>query len=445
MRDYIELYQRHAEPIKANSVQVFNKYRDEAFRSFQTNGLPSHRDEAYLNSHLADTLKINYGLNINRLDYKVEQRDLFECKIPTINAALGFMVNDKFYMPDYQRAKLPEGVVFCTLADAEKMFPEIVEKYMFAISQKSKDGFTDFNTSFVQDGYFLYVKKNTILEQPLQLINILRSKQPLLSFSHNLIVVEDGAALQLLVCDHAADQVDFFSSRVTEVFVGESARFEYYALENTNRKTNNIMQMFVSQQNSSNVVINNLLLVNSVSRNQIVADIDGENAELFLGGMLITDGTQEAENNTIIRHNKPNSTSNELYKYILDEQSHGIFSGIIVVDKEAQKTLSRQTNKSICLTKEAVMNSRPQLEIYADDVKCGHGATTGQLDNDAMFYMKQRGIDEKSARLMLLSAFVQDVIDEIRLDVLRHKLKDMVDRRLRNDNTHCEDCYVHLR
>ena len=199
-----------------------------------------------------------------------------------------------------------------------------------------------------------------------------------MAFTHNLIVVEQGASLQLLVCDHAEDGVDLFASKVTEVVVEDGAQFEYYSLENTTRKTNNMTQMFVSQRDSSQVTVNNLLLLNSVSRNQIVADIDGEHASLFLGGMLISDGKQEAENNTVVRHNKPNSTSNELFKYILDEQSHGIFSGIIVVQPDAQKTLSRQTNKSICLTPEAVVNSRPQLEIYADDVKCGHGATTGQ-------------------------------------------------------------------
>ena len=346
-------------------------------------------------------------------------------------------------MADNQRRSLPEGIEFCALSDAERLYPEVLGRYLHTLSDKSRDAMTAFNSAFVQNGYFIYVKKDTAVDKPLQLINMLLSEAPLIAFTHNLIVVEQGASLQLLVCDHAEEGVDFFASKVTEVVVGDGARFEYYSLENTTRKANNLTQIFVTQQNNSQVIVNNLLLLNAVSRNQITADIDGENASLFLGGMLISDGTQEAENNTIIRHNQPNSTSNELFKYILDERSHGIFSGIIVVEKDAQKTLSRQTNKSICLTPEAVVNSRPQLEIYADDVKCGHGATTGQLDNEALFYMKQRGIDQDTARMMLLSAFVQDVIDEIHIDVLRDKMKDMIDRRLRNDHSHCEDCFVH--
>ena len=443
MKNYVQLYRQFAERIKENSATVLNKFRDASFAEFEQKGFPDKKTEAYLNSSLIETLNTDYDVNIHQLDIATSQNQLFQCKIPSINAALGFMLNDRFYMADDQRRSLPEGIEFCALSDAERLYPEVVGRYLHTLSDKSRDAMTAFNSAFVQNGYFIYVKKNTVADKPLQLINMLLSEAPLIAFTHNLIVVEQGASLQLLVCDHAEEGVDFFASKVTEVVVGDGARFEYYSLENTTRKANNLMQMFVTQQNDSQVIVNNLLLLNAVSRNQITADIDGENASLFLGGMLISDGMQEAENNTIIRHNQPNSTSNELFKYILDERSHGIFSGIIVVEKDAQKTLSRQTNKSICLTPEAVVNPRPQLEIYADDVKCGHGATTGQLDNEALFYMKQRGIDQDTARMMLLSAFVQDVIDEIHIDVLRDKMKDMIDRRLRNDHSHCEDCFVH--
>ena len=412
MKNYVQLYRQFAERIKENSAPVLNKFRDASFTEFEQKGFPDKKTEAYLNSSIIETLNTDYDVNIYQLDIDTSQNQLFQCKIPSINAALGFMLNDKFYMADDQRRSLPEGIEFCALSDAERLYPEVVGRYLHTLSDKSRDAMTAFNSAFVQNGYFIYVKKDTVADKPLQLINMLLSEAPLIAFTHNLIVVEQGASLQLLVCDHAEEGVDFFASKVTEVVVGDGARFEYYSLENTTRKANNLMQMFVTQQNDSRVIVNNLLLLNAVSRNQITADIDGENASLFLGGMLISDGMQEAENNTIIRHNQPNSTSNELFK-------------------------------SICLTPEAVVNSRPQLEIYADDVKCGHGATTGQLDNEALFYMKQRGIDQDTARMMLLSAFVQDVIDEIHIDVLRDKMKDMIDRRLRNDHSHCEDCFVH--
>ncbi len=443
METYIELYQHHSEKIKANSAKAFNKQRDEAFEVFKSKGFPTTKDEAYLNSRLQDKIDIDYGLNIHRVPMMSKETDLYECKAPLIEANIGFMINDKFFIDDNQKKRLPEGVIFCSLAQAEKQYPDLIEKYLFSRSSKSNDVFTHFNASFVQDGYFIYIPPNIVVENPLQLINILHSANPLMTFSHNLIVIDKGAEMKMLVCDHADENIDFFMSRVTEVIVEDNAKFEYYVLENTTTKTNNLAQMFVSQKDNSNVVINGQLLVCSTSRNHMEVDIDGENANLFLGGMLIADGNQQAENFTVIRHNKPNSTSNELFKYILDEQSHGIFSGIIVVDKEAQNTISRQTNRNICLTKDAVMNSRPQLEIYADDVKCGHGATTGQLDNDAKFYMKQRGIDDTTARFMLLSAFLQDVIDNVTIGVLRDRLTIMVEKRLQGADYHCEECCYH--
>ncbi|MDR1543145.1 MAG: Fe-S cluster assembly protein SufD [Prevotellaceae bacterium] len=439
---YIDFYKEFAEKIKKNSAECLNAGRDFTFAEFEKKGFPTTKSEAYRYSKITDALSIDFGLNINRLKFQIDRNSLYHCKIPSINSVLAFMVNDNFYLPENQKFTLPKGVVFCSLSEAEKIYPKIIKKYLFSQSKKKADSFTNFNSAFAQNGYFLYIQQDTILEHPLQLINLLRSQNPLMTFAHNLIVVESGAEAKMLLCEHAADNVDFFASRITEIFVENNAKFEYYSLENTSRKTNIFSQLFINQQNNSNVTINSIGLNNAISRNSVFVDIDGQNAELFLGGMLISDGVQETENYTQIRHNQPNSTSNELFKYILNEKSKGIFSGTIIVEKDAQKTASRQTNKNICLTKEAVMHSRPQLEIYADDVKCGHGATTGQLDNDALFYMQQRGISKDEARLMLLAAFVQDVLEHINLDVLRERLTLMVEKRLKNNVAKCNECFV---
>jgi len=439
---YINFYREFSETVKENSAEIFNNERDNAFEKFCQTGFPTKKNEEYLYSHLPETLSLEYGLNIKRLKFELDKNTLFECKIPSINATLAFMVNDNFYISENQKFNLPKGVIFCSISEAEKLYPEILKKYLFQQTKNSNDSFVNFNSTFSQNGYFLYIQQNTVCEHTLQLINLLRSAKSLMTFSHNLIVIESGAAVKILLCDHIADDVDFFISNVTEIFVENNAKFDYYSLENTSNRTNNSTQIFVNQQNNSKVVLNNISLTNAKTRKSVEVDIDGENANLFLGGMLIGDNKQEVENSTIIRHKKPNSTSNELFKYILDENSHGIFSGRIIVEKEAQKTESRQTNRNICLTKNAVMHARPQLEIYADDVKCGHGATTGQLDNEALFYMYQRGIDEKTARLMLLAAFVQDVIDHVEIDVLRERLKIMVEKRLKKDNSFCEGCFI---
>ena len=441
-QQYIEFYNSFSEKIKENSADVLNIFRDNAFKKFSTDGFPTKKNEAYCYSKLFETMQIDFGLNINRLMFKIDKNFLFHCKIPSINANLAFMVNDNFYLPENQKFALPKGVVFCSLSKAEKLYPETVKKYFNVQTKNADDSFYLLNSAFAQDGYFLYIQQDTVLSQPLQLINLLRSANALMVNSRNLVVVEKNAQATILVCNHAADETDFFASRVTEIFVEENAKFDYYALENTNSKTNSFSQIFVNQQDNSKVAINQLGLNNAVVRNNIEVDIDGRGAELFLGGMLISDGKQETENYTLIRHNQPDSTSKELFKYILDENSHGIFSGKIIVKKEAQKTKSIQTNKNICLTSNALIHTRPQLEIYADDVKCGHGATIGQIDNDALFYLQARGFSKNEARQMLLSAFVADVLEHISLAALRERLTLMVEKRLKKDNSHCQDCFL---
>jgi Fe-S cluster assembly protein SufD len=439
---YISFYQKFSENIKQNSAECLNIFRDEYFDEFVKFGFPAKKNEEYRYSNISNTLEKDYGLNINRLKFQIDKNLLFHCKISSINAVTGFMINDNFYLPDNQKNMLPKGVVFCSISEAEKLYPEIIKKYLFSQSKNSRDGFAAFNSAFVQDGYFLYIQQDTILSQPLQLINLLRSANPLLTFTKNLIVVEKNAQAKMLVCNHTADTSDFFASRLTEMVIDENAQFDYCTLENTGVKTNSVSHIFANQKDNSILKINQIGLNNAVVRNNFEVNINGQGAELFLGGMLISDGTQETENFTLIRHNQPNSTSNELFKYILDDTSHGIFSGRIIVEKDAQKTYAKQTNKNICLTNNALMHARPQLEIYADDVKCGHGATTGQIDNEAIFYLRARGIDEKTARRMLLAAFTADVIEQVKIDVLRERLTLMVEKRLNGDNSHCPSCFM---
>jgi len=441
-QQYLNFYNNFSDKIKENSADILNDFRDKAFEKFLVDGFPTKKNEAYRYSRFPEVMKIDFGLNINRLKFQIEKDFLFHCKIPSINANLAFMVNDNFYLPDNQRFTLQKGVVFCSLSEAEKLYPNIVKKYFNTQTKNTDDSFFLLNSAFVQNGYFLYIQQDTTFSQPLQLINMLRSANPLMINSHNLIVIEKNAQAKILLCNHAMDETDFFASNVTEIFVEENAKFDYYVLENTNSKANSFSQLFVNQKDNSKVTVNQLGLNNAVVRNNVVADVDGQNAELFLGGMLISDGNQETENNTLIRHNQPNSVSKELFKYILDEQSHGVFCGKIIVKKGAYKTESKQINKNICLTDAALVNTQPQLEIYADDVKCGHGATIGQIDNEALFYLQARGIAKKEAQQMLLSAFVSDVLEHIRIDVLRERLAFMVEKRLKNDNSHCNDCFL---
>lgn len=270
-----------------------------------------------------------------------------------------------------------------------------------------------------------------VVEKPIQLVNILRGDVNFMVNRRVLIILEEGAQARLLVCDHAMDGVNFLATQVIEIFAGENAIFDFYELEETHTSTVRISNMYVRQEANSNVLLNGMTLHNGTTRNTTRVTLAGEHAELNLCGMAIADKNQHVDNHTTIDHAVPNCTSNELYKYVLDEQAVGAFAGLVLVRPDAQHTSSQQTNRNLCATRDAHMYTQPQLEIYADDVKCSHGATVGQLDESALFYMRQRGIPVREARLLLMFAFVNEVIDTIRLDALKDRLHLLVEKRFR--------------
>lgn len=441
--EYINLYKQHSELIKQHSASIMNVTRDDSFALFEKLGFPSSKLENYKYTDLTDALSYDYGLNINRLDIPVNPYDVFKCDVPGIQSYLYFVLNDGFYpVIDERNASLPKNIIICSLKEACEKHPELVSKYYGKLTSDKNDGLIAFNGAFAQDGLFMYVPENTHVDKPIQLINMMRSDVDFMANSHNLIILEKGASAQLLVCDHTIDDVRFISNRLTEVFVAENAAYEHYKLENTHNRTTNLATLLIEQKESSNVLTNIITLHNGLTRNTIEIDLNGQHCETSLCGMVIGDKNQQVDNFTSILHNKPDCHSTELFKYVLDDTSKGGFTGKLYVARDAQKTAAFQTNKNILLSRSAKMRTKPQLEIYADDVKCTHGATIGQLDESAMFYMRQRGIPEVEARLLLMFAFTADVIDHIRIDALKDRMKLLVEKRLRGELSKCEGCSI---
>lgn len=436
-QSYIELYKEHNAALKEPCADLLNTGRDEAFERFEQLGFPSTHDEDYLYTDLAPAFSIDYGLNINRLNIPV----IFRCDVPGISPYLYYVVNDSFYSTE-QKYRLPDGVIICGLNEAASKYPELVSTYYNRLIDKQGNATVAFNTAFAQDGFFLYVPKGIVLEKPVQLVNIMRSDVAFMANSRNLIIIEDGAKAQFLDCAHTQDPVQFLCNRVTEVFVGENASFECYALENTHNKTTNISSVYVQQAASSNVLINSITLHNGLTRNELRIDLNGENAEVLVCGMAIGDKTQHIDNFTLINHLKPNCRSRELYKYVLDDSAMGAFAGKIYVAPDAQKTEALLTNRNLCATPTARMRTKPQLEIYADDVKCSHGATVGQLDESALFYMRSRGLSEAEAKLLLKFAFAADVIENIRIEALKDRIHLLVEKRFRGELSKCAGCVI---
>lgn len=236
------------------------------------------------------------------------------------------------------------------------------------------------------------------------------------------------------------DSVHFISTQITEIFVEEGANLDLYELEETHTKNIRLSNLYLTQSSESHVLLNGITLHNGITRNATHVSLEGEGAEIELYGMAIEDKKQHVDSHTVIDHKVANCVSKELYKYVLDDMATGAFAGKILVREGAARTQSQQTNKNLCATKQARMYTQPQLEIYTDDVKCSHGATVGQLDEEALFYMQSRGIGAHEAKLLLMFAFVNEVIDTVRIDVLKDRLHLLTEKRFRGELNKCQGC-----
>lgn len=426
--------------ICSHSAEVMNAVRDEAYENFKRQGFPTKKVERYKYTDIEKLFEPNYGLNINRLDIPVNPYDAFRCDVPNLSTSLYFVVNDAFYKKSEPKALLPEGVIVDSLKNQAEKNPELIAKYYAKLAKTDEDAITALNTMLAQDGLLVYVPKNVVVDRAIQVINILRSDVDMMVNRRVLIVVEEGAEAKLLFCDHAADDCNFLATQVIEAYVGRNASLDLYCLEETHAKNVRVSNLYIDQQADSRLNHNVITLHNGVTRNRVDLTLSGEGAECVLNGCVIADKEQHVDNNTVIDHKVEHCTSSQLYKYVLDEKSTGAFAGRVLVRHGAQKTSSEMRNQNICATREARMFTQPMLEIYADDVKCSHGSTVGQLNDAAMFYMRQRGISEKEAKLLLEFAFVNEVIDTIKLEPLRDRLHHLVEKRFRGELSKCEGC-----
>ena len=439
-KQYIDLYGECRDMLRKHSCEVMNAVRDEAFENFKRLGFPTKKVERYKYTDIPSLFEPDYGLNINRLEIPVDPYKAFKCDVPNLSTSLYFVVNDSFYDKALPKKELPEGVIVDSLARIAAEKPELISRYYAKIAKTEEDGITALNTMLAQDGLLIYVPKGTVVDRAIQVINILRSDVDLMVNRRVLIIVEDRAEIKLLFCDHAADDRRFLATQVIEAYVGENAGLDLYCLEETHAKNVRVSNVFISQQANSRVNHNVITLHNGTTRNRTDLAFEGEGAECNLAGCVIADKDQHVDNNTLIDHKVGHWTSNELYKYVLDENAVGAFAGKVLVRHGAQHTTSQETNQNLCTTKTARMFTQPMLEIYADDVKCAHGSTVGQLNDAALFYMQQRGISKKEAKLLLEFAFINEVIDHMKLEPLRDRLHYLVEKRFRGELNKCEGC-----
>lgn len=432
-QQYIELYQQARQLICQHSSEVMNAQRDAAYERFSQMGFPTRKVERYKYTDIQALFAPNYGLNLNRLNIPVDPYQAFRCDVPNLSTSLYFVVNDQFYSQVQPKGRLPEGVVIGSLRE------HATELYN-RLAAQSDDAVSHLNTMLAQDGLYVYVPRGVKVDRTIQVINILRADVDLMVNRRVLIVLEPDAELKMLFCDHAADDRHFLATQVIEAHVGDRASLDLYCLEETHAKNVRLSNVYIDQQRDSHVNHNVITLHNGITRNRLDLTFSGEGAECQCYGCVIADKQQHVDNNTLITHRVPHCTSQQLYKYVLDGQATGAFAGRVLVEKGAQKTSSQMTNQNLCATREARMYTQPMLEIYADDVKCAHGSTVGQLNDAALFYMQQRGISLHEAKMLLQNAFINEVIDKMELMPLRDRLHHLVEKRFRGELNKCEGC-----
>ena len=443
-QQYIELYEQARQVIFDHAPESMNAVRDEAFEDFCRQGFPSKKVERYKYTDIQKLFAPDYGVNLSRLQIPVDPYEAFRCDVPNLSTSLYFVVNDMFYRDEKPKGHLPEGVIVGSMRD----YPELVAKYYSKLAKTNDDAVTALNTMLAQDGMLVYVPKNVKVDRAIQVINILkatpnnaqRQVPDLMVNRRVLIILEANAEIKMLFCDHAADDRNFLATQVIEAYVGDNASLDLYCLEETHAKNVRVSNVYIDQGRDSRVNHNVITLHNGTTRNKLDLTFSGEGAECACSGCVIADKQQHVDNNTLITHKVPHCTSNELYKYVLDDKAVGAFAGRVLVEHGAQKTSSQMTNQNLTATKEARMYTQPMLEIYADDVKCAHGSTVGQLNDAALFYMRQRGISLNEAKLLLQNAFINEVIDHMQLEPLRDRLHYLVEKRFRGELNKCDGC-----
>ena len=399
--------------------------------------------EGWRNTDLSKALSKNYNHFISSSRDNANIEELFKCEIHNFDTDIVSFLNGFYVNGGSQLRTMPDGTVVGSLAKAIEQYPEIFEKYYNKNIQSDKNAFVALNTAFAQDGLFIYVPDGVEVKKAIQMVSIINHDKNLFVQNRNLIILNKNSKLTLVQCDDSINQQSSFNNSVTEIFVEENANLDHYKLQNLNNDSTLINSTFVHQKSGSNASTNSITLNGGLIRNNTFVKLNGQVCDANVYGVYLMDKTQHIDNHVFIDHAKPNCSSNELFKGILDENATGVFNGHVLVRRDAQKTRAFQSNKNILLTDTASIDTQPFLEIYADDVKCGHGATVGQLDTEAMFYLRSRGITEANARLLLMYAFAAEVINKISIKPLRDRIDDMVKKRLRGELSICDKCVLH--
>jgi FeS assembly protein SufD len=426
---YQSRFEAFEQSLNGEKSTKVHRVRRDAIRRLAQNGFPTTRQEEWRFTNISPITKIEFQPILRYELHGTARNDIRKYLLD--GAVHAVFVNGMFSSEFSDIGTLPQGVVVGSLAESLKKHPEKVQPYIARLVKGEESAFTALNTAFMWDGGFISVPKDVVMDRPIQFLFVASDHEQVYTAQpRNLIVAGDKSQCKVIETYVGLAQNTYLTNTVTEIELGENSHLEHDKLQIENMNAFHIGTIQIQMNAASHYTSNVISLGGSLVRNNITAVLDAEGSECTLNGLTLTTGTQIIDNHTAIDHAKPHCNSHELYKAILDGGSKGVFNGKIFVRKDAQKTDAKQTNKTLLLSDDATINAKPQLEIFADDVKCTHGATIGQLDDEQLFYLRSRGIDLAAARDILTFAFAGDVINRITIEPLRGQVERMIHDRL---------------
>jgi len=405
-----------------------HEIRSKALENFDKLGFPSKKLEAWKYTSLNTILKNDYSIFPDR-GRTVELADVKQYFIHDIDTYKVVFIDGKY--SSFLSETTHDNFDVCLMSSAlsKAKYKPVIQKYFNKVAKQ--DNLTSLNTAFVSEGAYIHIPKNIEVQKPIQIINFTTGSEPAtMTQPRNLIVVEENSHVQIIERHQSLTVNEVLSNVVTEVFAAQSATVDYYKIQNDHSNASLVDNTYVNQKSNSVVAVHTFSFGGNITRNNLNFFQNGEHIDSILKGVTIIEGKQHVDHHTLVHHIEPNCESHQDYKGIYDERSTGVFNGKVVVEKEAQKTNAYQQNNNVLVSDKATINAKPQLEIFADDVKCSHGCTIGQLDDDALFYMQQRGIPKKEGRGLLMFAFANTVLESVKIPEVKSRITKLIADKL---------------
>ncbi|RYF78023.1 MAG: Fe-S cluster assembly protein SufD [Cytophagaceae bacterium] len=424
----IAAFREGEERMNGESKSAFHQVRRSALQSFETLGFPTIRHEEWKYSNVKAMIGEQYAFDDGTA---LTADDMAPLQIPNLEGNILFFVNGHYRADLSQIISPATHLQIKSFAEAQQTDAETIGLHFSRYADFQDSAFTALNTAFAQDGVFIRIPDNKVVEEPVILRFITDARQKNIAVQpRNLIVVGRNAEVKVAESYRTLGDGASFTNVVTEVVVAADARVEHYRIQNDSERAYHIGRTQVSQSDNSHYYNATITLNGGFVRNDLNIVLNGQHCESFMYGLYMPNGKQHVDNHTLVDHAMPNCYSSELYKGILDDKGTGVFNGKIYVRPDAQKTNAYQSCKNVVLSPDASMNTKPQLEIYADDVKCSHGTTTGKMNEDALFYLQSRGIPKDAARTLLLYAFAEEVVSNIKIQPIREYLEGIIREKL---------------